>query len=146
MTRRDWLRRMGSGFGMLGFAGTVANAGVPAALDPLAPKAPHFTPKARRVIMLLLNGGLSQVDSFDHKPMLDKYDGKPFPGGNPTTERKTGNLMRSPFQFSRHGQSGIEVSEIFPRIARSIDDYCIIRSMHTEVPNHEPSLYMMTCG
>jgi hypothetical protein len=147
MTRRELLSRMGGGFGMLGIAGVTSAAGSPlAAADPLAPKAPHFTPKAKRVILLMLNGGLSQVDTFDPKPMLDKYDGKPFPGGNPSTERKTGNLMRSPFRFRKQGQSGIEVSEIFPRIGASIDNYAVIRSMYTEVPNHEPSLYMMSCG
>jgi hypothetical protein len=143
-TRRELLSCIGGGFGLAGFACTaLANSAAP---DPLAPKAPHFAPKAKRVILLILNGGMSQVDTFDPKPMLDKHHGKPFPGGNPTTERKTGSLMRSPFQFRKHGQSGIEVSEIFPRIGASIDDYCVIRSMYTEVPNHEPSLYMMTCG
>ena len=100
MTRRELLSRMGGGFGMLGMAGVSSAADPPApAADPLAPRAPHFAPKAKRVIFLMLNGGLSQVDTFDPKPMLDKYDGKPFPGGNPSTERKTGNLMRSPFHF-----------------------------------------------
>jgi hypothetical protein len=86
------------------------------------------------------------VDSFDPKPMLTKYDGQPFPGGNPKTERKTGNLMQSPFTFRRYGQSGLEVSEIFPQLGGCIDDMCIIRSVHTNIPNHEPSLIMMNCG
>ena len=78
--------------------------------------------------------------------MLDKLHGQPMPGGNPRTERTTGNLMRSPFQFNKYGQSGIEVSEIFPHLGESIDDFCVIRSVHTNVPNHEPSLFMMNCG
>jgi hypothetical protein len=69
-----------------------------------------------------------------------------MPGGNLKTERKTGSLMRSPFEFRRYGQSGIEISEIFPRIASSIDKICLIRSMHTDIPNHEPSLTMLNCG
>ncbi|MBS1825181.1 MAG: DUF1501 domain-containing protein [Acidobacteria bacterium] len=132
-TRRDVLAAMGSGFGMLSAATTV-NRG------------PHFTPKAKHVIYLFLNGGPSQVDTFDPKPMLTKYHGKPAPAGNLRTERKTGALLSSPFQFKRYGQSGLEISEIFDNLARHADDLCIIRSMHTERPNHEPSLFMLNCG
>lgn len=142
LTRREALCRIGSGFGMLAFAKLAAAE--PA--SPLAPKPPHFTPRAKRVIFLVMNGGMSQVDTFDPKPLLDKHDGQPMPGGNLRTERKTGNLMRSPFRFERHGQSGTAVSEIFPRIGSSVDDICVIRSMHTDIPNHEPSLFMMNCG
>ncbi len=144
MKRRELLTKIGAGFGMVGLqslwgATTVAE-------DPLAPKAPHFPAKAKRVIYLFLNGGPSQVDTFDPKPALDKYNGKPAPSGNLETERKTGNLMRSPFQFRRCGKSGIEVSEIFPRIGERIDDICVIRSMYTDRPNHEPSLLMLNSG
>ncbi|MFN7934961.1 MAG: DUF1501 domain-containing protein [Bryobacteraceae bacterium] len=132
-TRRDVLAAMGSGFGMLSAATTV-NRG------------PHFTPKAKHVIYLFLNGGPSQVDTFDPKPMLTKYHGKPAPAGNLRTERKTGALLSSPFQFRRYGQSGLEISEIFDNLARHADDLCVIRSMHTERPNHEPSLFMLNCG
>jgi hypothetical protein len=107
---------------------------------------PHFEPRAKHVILLFLNGGLSQVDSFDPKPALAKYHGKPYPGGAIETEQKTGNLMKSPFSFKRHGQSGIEVSEIFPQVGERIDDICVLRSVVTDVPNHEPSLYLMNCG
>ena len=93
-----------------------------------------------------MNGGMSQVDTFDPKPMLAKYNGQAAPGGNPKTERKTGSLMQSPFAFRKCGQSGIEVSEIFPKIGDRIDDICVIRSMYTDIPNHEPSLQMMNCG
>lgn len=145
MTRRDILRTMGSGFGMLGLS-QFAEAGAPAA-SPLDPKPPHFPGKAKHVIYLFLNGGPSQVDTFDPKPMLTKYHGKPMPtGGNLKTERKTGNLLGSPFKFVKHGQSGIEISEIFPNLGRMADDLCVIRSMHTERPNHEPSLFMLNCG
>jgi hypothetical protein len=132
---------MGAGFGMVGLQGLHA-----AVTNPLAVKPPHFTPKAKRVVYLFLNGGPSQVDTFDPKPMLDKYHGQPAPSGNLKTERKTGNLMRSPFRFDRCGKSGIEVSEIFPKIGSLIDDICVIRSMYTERPNHEPSLMLLNCG
>jgi hypothetical protein len=134
---------MGAGFGMVGLQ-TVAGAELKA--NPLAPKAAHFPARAKRVVYLFLNGGPSQVDTFDPKPMLDKYHGQPVPTGNLRTERKTGNLLRSPFRFQRCGQSGIEVSEIFPKIGSLIDDICVIRSMYTERPNHEPSLMMLNTG
>src|SRR6184192_2660957 len=110
MTRRQLLNIMGAGFGTVGFHGL---AGAVAAADPLAPKAPHFPARAKRVINLFLNGGPSQVDTFDPKPMLDKYHGKPLPNPNLRTERKTAGAMRSPFTFKRYGKSGIEVSELF---------------------------------
>jgi hypothetical protein len=145
MTRRDYLRKMGTGFGMLGFADLMHSATLNNA-PALAPKAPHFPAKAKRVIFLFLNGGPSQVDTFDPKPMLAKYSHQPMPSGNLKTERKTGNLLPSPFQFIKQGQSGIEVSEIFPEFGARIDDCCVIRSMHTDRPNHEPSLFLMNCG
>ena len=143
MTRRDMLRTMGAGFGMTGLAGTMAAA---SSSNPLAPKAPQFPARAKHVIFLFLNGGPSQVDTFDPKPLLQKYSGQPMPSGNLKTERKTGNLLGSPFKFNRYGKSGIEVSEIFPKLGSCIDDCCVIRSMYTDIPNHEPSLFMMNCG
>ncbi len=142
-SRRDALRTMGCGFGMLGFANLMR---AELARSPLEPKSPHFAPKAKHVIFLFLNGGPSQVDTFDPKPMLTKYHGKPMPAGNLKTERKTGNLLASPFSFKKYGQSGIEVSEIFTKLGECIDDVCVIRSMHTDRPNHEPSLFMMNTG
>jgi hypothetical protein len=151
-SRRQILRTMGTGFGMAGLAG-ILNASQPrssaqlsAAPAPLTPKAPQFTPTAKHVIFLFLNGGPSQVDTFDPKPMLQKYSGQPIPTGNLKTERKTGNLLGSPFAFNRCGKSGIEISEIFPKLGEAIDDVCVIRSMYTEIPNHEPSLFLMNCG
>lgn len=140
MERRDFLKTMGAGFGTYGLADVMQAA------NPLAVRQPHFAPKAKRVIYLFLNGGPSQVDTFDPKPMLTKYHGKPMPAGNLKTERKTGNLMRSPFEFRRCGQSGIEVSEIFPKLGALIDEFTVIRSMYTERPNHEPSLLMLNSG
>src|SRR5690242_9546633 len=108
MTRRELLSTIGGGFGLVGLQ-SVMGAPIAGPADPLAPKAPHFAAKAKRVVYLFLNGGPSQVDTFDPKPMLDKYHGQPIPKGNLRTERKTGNLLRSPFKFNRYGKSGIEV-------------------------------------
>jgi hypothetical protein len=130
---------------MLGLAGML-QAGTKPAAGPLAPKAPHFPAKAKNVIFLFLNGGISQVDTFDPKPMLDKHDGEPMPGPKIKTDRASGNLMRSPFQFAKRGQSGIEVSEIFPKIGSMIDDFCVIRSTYTDIGNHPAGLLMMNCG
>ncbi|HXG08978.1 MAG TPA: DUF1501 domain-containing protein [Gemmataceae bacterium] len=148
LTRREMLCRSGMGFGALALAGLLGEtqpAAAASAVNPLAPKAPHFPAKAKRVIHLFMNGGPSHVDTFDPKPALDKYHGKPIPL-QLRTERKTGAAFRSPFQFRKHGQSGIEVSEIFPHVASCIDDICVIRSMYADVPNHEPSLLLMNCG
>ena len=82
----------------------------------------------------------------DPKPMLAKYHGQPLPGGTVSTERKTGALMKSPFAFTKYGQSGLEVSELFPHVGACADDLCLIRSMHTDIPNHEPSMLMMNTG
>ncbi|PYJ05955.1 MAG: DUF1501 domain-containing protein, partial [Verrucomicrobia bacterium] len=147
------LTRCGTGFGLLALAPLLEDAGwlairaqaatVPASL-PLAPRAPHFTPRAKRVVHLFMNGGPSQVDTFDPKPALERYHGQPLPLNNLRTERKTGAAMRSPFQFRRYGRSGIEVSELFAKTASlHIDDMAILRSMQAEVPNHEPSLMLM---
>jgi hypothetical protein len=153
LTRRDFLCRSGMGFASLGLAGLLASQGLASAasdagrsVSPLAPKGPHFAPKAKRVIHLFLNGGPSHVDTFDPKPALQKYAGKVLPRANLRTERKTGAAFPSPFKFQRYGKSGLEVSEIFSHTARCIDDICIIRSMHADVPNHEPSLLLLNCG
>ena len=137
------------GFAALGLTG-IPDAGLADAdtgfVNPLIPKTPHFAPKAKRVIHLFMNGGPSHVDPFDPKPMLDRYHGKELPMENLRTERKTGAAYRSPFAFRQYGQSGIEVSELFSHVAEHIDDIAVIRSMHADVPNHEPSLMLMNCG
>ena len=150
MTRRQLLGRMGNGFAALGLAGMLgeesARADDSRSLNPLAPKKPPFPPKARRVIFLFMNGGPSHVDTFDPKPALTKYHGQPLPYSNLATERKTGTVFRSPFAFKKNGQSGTEISEIFPHISECADDLCVVRSLHADVPNHEPSLLLMNCG
>jgi hypothetical protein len=152
VTRRDALCRIGNGFGMLAFAGLVGESLTTASL--LATQDPkvkatgglHHPAKAKHVIFLFMNGGLSQVDSFDPKPALDKYHGQPLPGGSIATERKTGALMRSPFTFKKYGKSGMEVSELFPHVGECADDICFVRSVYTDIPNHEPSMLMMNTG
>jgi len=161
VTRRELLCRSGTGFGALALGAMMAEAGglgrvkaadqagpIPAAFpsaNPLLPKTAPSKARAKRVVHLFMNGGPSHVDTFDPKPMLDKYHGKPVPSNLPT-ERKTGAAFRSPYKFRKYGQSGIEVSEIFEKTAAIIDDVCVIRSMHADVPNHEPSLMLMNCG
>ncbi len=151
LTRREMLARAGSGLGTVGLAAVLADAGLLAAeretssASPLAPKPSHFRPRARRIIHLFMNGGPSQVDTFDPKPALEKFNGQK-PSSEVRTERKTGMLMRSPFRFARQGRSGLEISELFPHLSRCADDLCVVRSMHTNIPNHEPALLMMTSG
>jgi hypothetical protein len=149
LSRRQFLARAGMGFGSLGLAQLLGSEGLlasPALVNPLAPRAPHFRGRAQRVIHLFMNGGPSHVDTFDPKPLLQRYAGQMLPQPNLRTERPTGAAFPSPFRFQRYGQSGIEVSEIFHNVGQCIDDIAVIRSMQADVPNHEPSLMLMNCG
>ena len=127
------------GMGSLGLTSLLAR-------DQFATRSPHFPGTAKRVIHFFLNGGPSHVDTFDPKPALLEHAGKPLPSGHLRTERKTGAAFPSPFEFKPYGESGIQVSSLFPKIAEHIDDIAVIRSMKVEVPNHEPSLMLMSCG
>ena len=144
LSRREFLCRSGLGFSMLGLAGMLGPREL-AAADDVAVRAPHFAPKAKRVIHFFLNGGPSHVDTFDPKPALQKYAGKPLPQTF-ITERKTGAAFPSPFKFQRYGKCGLEVSELFAKTAAHSDEIAVIRSMVAQVPNHEPSLMLMNCG
>ncbi len=145
VTRRDFLARCGMGMGGLMAAGMMSEAAA-ASASPLLPRAGHFPGRVKRVIHLMMNGGPSQVDTFDPKPMLTKWHGKELPNTLPT-ERPTGAALGSPFSFEKYGESGLEVSELFAKTdAAAADDLCVIRSMHADVPNHEPSLMLMNCG
>lgn len=153
ISRRGLLGRSGVGLGLLGLAGVLADDGALANaspsqtdLSPLAPKQPHFSARAKSVVHLFLKGGPSQVDTFDPKPLLDRLHGKPAGKLGLPTERKTGAVMKSPYKFQRRGQSGIPVSEIFEKTGAMIDDICVVRSMHCDVPNHEPSIQLLNCG
>jgi Protein of unknown function (DUF1501) len=150
-TRREALRRVGNGFGMMAFAGlvgeSIARAGGIVSADGQAGAAKLDHPaKVKRVIFLFMNGGCSAVDSFDPKPALTKYDGQPMPGGGIKTERRTGELMKSPFAFKKYGQCGMDLSELWPTLGGVADDICWIRSVYTEIPNHEPACLMMNTG
>jgi Protein of unknown function (DUF1501) len=151
LSRRDFLSRCGLGFGSLALGGLLRDAGLLTAapidpLHPLAPRPGHFRARAKLVIHIFANGGPSHVDTFDPKPALQKYAGQALPTPNLRTERKTGAAFPSPFKFQKYGQSGVDVSELFPNVAKCVDDVAVIRSMHADVPNHEPSLLMMNCG
>ena len=149
LNRRNFLQRTGMGMGALGlgsFLSEVTNAVDRRRLNPLAAGQTHFRPKAKRIIHIFANGGPSQVDTFDYKPSLEKYDGKALPGDYISTERKTGAALKSPFHFKQHGQSGLWISDMFPNVAEMADDLCVINSMHANVPNHEPSLMLMNTG
>jgi hypothetical protein len=136
VTRREMLQKMCAGFGLMSLASL---------FDAASARGPHFAPKAKRVIFLFMNGGPSHVDTFDPKPALKKFEGQQPTGNLYRRSRGTG-FMPSPLAFRSCGQSGIEVSETLPHIGRVIDDCCIIRSMHTDVPNHEPALLQMHTG
>src|SRR5947199_9900607 len=148
LSRRDVLARCANGFGLIGRAGLVADearAADPA--DPLALRPPHFPARVKRLIFLFMSGGPSHVDTFDPKPRLAADNGKPLPFEKPKLERtKTGNLLRSPFEFKKYGQAGIEVSELFPNVATCVDDMCIIRSMVADNINHNGACLQMNTG
>jgi hypothetical protein len=149
LTRREFLCRCGMGMGSLGLAtllGNLVTAQASEYVSPLMPKAPHLNAKAKHVIHIFANGGPSHVDTFDPKPALEKYAGKNLPMENLRTERRTGAAFPSPFKFKKYGRSGIDVSELFPCVGECIDDIAVIRSMHADVPNHEPSLMLMNTG
>src|SRR5258707_683814 len=138
VTRRQMLQRMCAGFGMVGLAGMLPKIAAAGGLGPVA----HFSPRAKRVIFLFMNGGPSHVDTFDPKPALAKVAGQQ-PDGKKT---KGTGFMPSPLKFNRCGRNGIEISETLPNIGSIIDDICVVRSMHTDVPNHEPALLKMHTG
>ncbi len=154
INRREMLSRSGMGLGMLALAGVLhdnGNLSVLSAADvvqgnSLRQRAPHFSAKAKRVIHLFANGGPSQIDTFDPKPELKKFAGKTLSAKLGKDKRLGGVGHPSPFKFTRHGECGTEVSELFPHLAKHVDKMCIIRSMVTDVPNHEPGLMMMNCG
>jgi hypothetical protein len=157
-TRRSFLQRAGSGFGLLGLLGLLDQEGLlghatadspERTLNPLAPQRPHFPAQAKSVIWLFMNGGQSHVDCWDHKPELAKLDGKELPGFDKNTgffTEQVGPLMKSPFKFAQYGESGAWVSEIFPNIAKHVDEMAFIHSCFTETNNHSPALFEINTG
>ena len=154
-SRRSFLRSAGAGFPMLalidllsgdGFFESQARAAGAEGL--LSVKEPHFPAKAKHVIFLFMNGAPSQVDTFDPKPALARYNGMPYQGEITvgSNNRPIGNLMQSPFEFSKHGQSGLEISSLFPHIAQHGDDLCVIRSLYTDTAAHASGCIQMNTG
>ena len=140
-TRRSFLKRSGMGFGSIALNSLLSK-------DSLAAQQAetHFPGKAKHVIHVFLNGGMSQVDTFDPKPELTKRGGQMLPFDNLQTERRTGVALPSPFDFKQHGVSGIPVSDLFPHLSKCVDDMAVIRSMYAELPSHELSLMLMNTG
>lgn len=164
-SRRDFLLRAANGFGSVALASMLARDGLaqnfaapiphsalrtPHSSNPLAPKPPHFAAKAKAVILLFMVGGPSHVETFDPKPLLDKLHGQKLPpsfGEIKSQFVKPGTpILRSQWQFKKYGQSGIEVSDLFPHIASCIDDIAVIRSCYTDSFVHAPAMYQMTSG
>ncbi len=153
-TRRNALQRLATGFGYLAFAGLAASErarALPANANPLAPKAPHHRPRAKRIIYLFMQGGVSHVDSFDHKPRLEQDDGRMLDFDDLRSLAKTGKspqqrVMKPLWEFKQRGQSGTWVSDLFPEMAKHADDFCVIRSMHTEGIAHGPATLFLHTG
>ena len=137
LSRRDALKGLSAGFGYMAFVGLASQAAV---ISPLAPRRPHFVPKAKRVIFCCMRGGPSHVDTFDHKPALVRDKGKELP------KFRNRELMPSPWEFKRHGQSGLQVSELFPKLAQHADDLCLLNGMYSSVPAHPQSFLQLHTG
>jgi hypothetical protein len=152
ISRRDLLKGSAIGFGNIAFLSLLAEQGLasqakPDNRNPLAPKPPQYPAKAKRVIFIFLHGGPSQVDTFDHKPLLTRDHGKPFTGEMPRiVSSPTGNLLKSPWEFKHYGQSGIEVSDLFPHVGSCVDDLCFINSMYGSNSRHGGALLELHTG
>jgi hypothetical protein len=144
VSRRELLKTASCGFGYLALAGLAAEAAAAESNNPLAPKAPHFPAKAKRVIFMFMQGGPSHVDTFDYKPMLTEHDGQPASGqgGN----NKSRKFLKSPWEFKQQGQSGLPISELFPNLAKHADDLCLLNGMYTDLPNHPQAAVKMHTG
>lgn len=151
LTRRSALMQSANGFGMLALADLLAQSAQGAedsrSADPLAPRPPHFPAKAKRIIFLFMHGGPSQVDTFDYKPLLERDDGKPLPFAKPrVVSGATGNLLKSPWKFRQYGKSGAWVSELFPEVAKKVDDICFVKSVHGSNSRHGGALLELHTG
>ena len=145
-TRREFLWQLGGGFA--GVALTDMLAGEALAASPSAEKLPHFAAKAKHCVFLFMNGGPSQVDTFDPKPELTKHHGQPYTGDAKvgSNGRAVGHLMKSPFEFQKHGQSGLEISSLFPHLSMHADDLCVVRSMFSDTAAHASGCLQMNTG
>ncbi|MSR79369.1 MAG: DUF1501 domain-containing protein [Gemmataceae bacterium] len=146
-SRRDALKHSAVGFGSIALAGMLSGQTRTVSGDPLAPKIPHFEPKAKRMIFLFMKGGPSHMDTFEHKPLLDRDNGKPFPYTKPKIQfAPTGNLLKSPWKFHPHGQCGHKVSELFPHTAKHVDDICFLHGLHGTNAAHGGALLKIHTG
>jgi Protein of unknown function (DUF1501) len=148
ISRREMLMKFGGGFAILPLIDLLSRNANAASNNPLAPKAPHFPAKAKRVVFLFMNGAPSHIDTFDPKPALARYDGQPYQGKLVvgSNGRPIGNLMQSPFEFKKYGQSGLEISSLFPHTSKYADDLCVIRSMYTDTAAHASGCLQMNTG
>src|SRR5262245_21162590 len=146
LSRRELLQASSCGFGYLALAGLFGQCARAATSEqhPLAPKKPHFTPRAKRVIFMFMQGGPSHVDTFDYKPALERDDGKAPTAG--TTAKGNRKLMKSPWKFSPAGKSGLMISELFPSVAQHADDLCLLNGMVTDLPNHPQAAVQLHTG
>ena len=154
-SRRQMLSSSGMGLGALACSSLLATADASGrradAESPLSAVRPPETPKVKRIIHLFMNGGPSQIDTFDPKPHVTKLDGKPLPKSvkdqlQPTQRNRVGKLFGTPFKFRKHGESGIDISSLYPHVAQMADELCVIRSMQGEIANHTPGLLLTNCG
>lgn len=157
LTRRELLRSAGFGFGSLAAADLLSEhrsaegARREATSSPLSVHESHFPARAKRVIHLFMNGGPSQIDTFDPKPKVSELDGQPLPDSikqqlQRTQRNRVGVLFGSPFSFRQYGESGIPISELYPYVAQHADELCVVRSMQGEIANHSPGLLLTNCG
>ncbi len=145
--RREALKQSAVGFGSIALAGLLAGENKASQVDPLAPKLPHFAPKAKRMIFLFMKGGPSHMDTFEHKPILDRDHGKPFPYDKPKIQfAPTGNLLKSHWKFKPYGECGHMVSELFPHTAQHVDDICFIHGLHGTNAAHGGALLKLHTG
>jgi hypothetical protein len=150
-SRRDFLRQAGCGFGAIALSALWSQSEIhgaeAASTDPLTPRPPHFKARAKNVIFLYMDGGPSQVDTFDPKPRLAKEHGQPFAVKiEPTQFNNNGNTFGCPWKFAQHGESGISVSELFPNVAKHVDKLAVIRSMTSQFPEHTSANYFLHTG
>ncbi len=147
MSRREMLGRCATGFGAVALSSLLADPAYGKAKSPFTPRKPHHDAKAKSVIFLYMDGGVSQVDSFDYKPRLEKDNGKPFSAKiNPTQFDNIGKTLKSPWNFKQYGQSGLNVSDLFPHVGEMADELCVVRSMTSKFSEHNSANFFLHTG
>ena len=147
MSRREMLGRCATGFGAVALSSLLTDPAYGKAKSPFAPRKPHHVAKAKSVIFLYMDGGVSQVDSFDYKPRLEKDNGKPFSAKiNPTQFDNIGKTLKSPWNFKQYGQSGLNVSDLFPNVGEMADELCVVRSMTSKFSEHNSANFFLHTG